>query len=346
MKFEEMRKLVINMRDRRPVWAIPPEAVDAIRAALPEGWECTVVDAYADGTGDGRFAGEETLEAVRGTEVFLGWGVPREVFLAARPSLRWAHSASAGVGGMLYPEMLASDVILTNSAGTHAEPIADTVLAMILHFARGLDFAVRLQTDARWDKGPWIGADTPAREIAGSTVGLLGLGGIGEAVARRARALGMRVVATRRSAGEGPEGVEIFRGEGALDRLLAASDWLVVTVPRTPSTDGMIGERELGLLPRGAVVINVSRGGVVNEAALVAALRSGRVRGAGLDVFEEEPLPADSPLWGLPNTLLLPHVSATSHRFWQRETDLIVRTIRRYLAGDPLVNTVDKQAGY
>ena len=159
----------------------------------------------------------------------------------------------------------------------------------------------------------------------------------------------MGAVATNvfgRSAGEGPKGVEILRGEGALDRLLAASDWLVVTVPRTPSTDGMIGERELGLLPRGAVVINVSRGGVVNEAALVAALRSGRVRGAGLDVFEEEPLPADSPLWGLPNTLLLPHVSATSHRFWQRETDLIVRNIRRYLAGDPLVNTVDKQAGY
>jgi phosphoglycerate dehydrogenase-like enzyme len=156
----------------------------------------------------------------------------------------------------------------------------------------------------------------------------------------------MRIVATRRSRNEGPPGVEVLTGEGALDRLLSISDYLVVTVPRTPETEGMIGARELALLPGHAVVINVSRGDVVDEAALAQALRSGALRGAGLDVFREEPLPPESPLWGLPNALLLPHVSGTSHRFWRRETDLIVTNLRRYLAGEPLLNSVDKQAGY
>ncbi|HET7228441.1 MAG TPA: D-2-hydroxyacid dehydrogenase [Longimicrobium sp.] len=340
------RRLVINLRDHRPVWAIPPWAVDEIRAALPEDWECVVVDADADGTGDGRGAAPEAVEAARGAEVYLGWGVPREVFAAAGRALRWAHSASAGVGGVLYPAMVASDVILTNSAGTHAEPIADTVLAMILHFARGFDYAVRAQAERRWDKGPWVAADAPVRELAESTVGLIGLGGIARAVARRAVALGMRVVATRRSSTDGPAGVEVLAGEGALGRLLSVSHFLVVAVPRTGETEGMIGAAELARLPAGAVVINVSRGDVIDEDALIAALGEGRLRGAGLDVFQREPLPPQSALWTLPNTLVLPHVSGTSHGFWRRETDLVLGNVRRYLAGEPLLNTVDKQAGY
>jgi phosphoglycerate dehydrogenase-like enzyme len=342
----ERRRLVVNLRDRRPVWAIPPSCVDEIRAALPDDWECVVVDAFADGTGDGREAGGEATGAARGAEIYLGWGVPREILMTAGGALRWAHSASAGVGGVLYREMRESPVVLTNSAGTHAEPIADTVLAMMLHFARGIDFAVRAQAERRWDKSPFDAGDTPVRELADATVGLLGLGGIGQAVARRASALGMRVVATRRSSAEGPPGVEVMTGDDRLERMLAASDYLVVTVPRTAETEGMIGARELALLPRGAVLVNVSRGDVVDEAALVAALRSGRLRGAGLDVFAAEPLPAGSPLWSLSNALVLPHVSGTSPRFWRRETDLIVANLRRYLSGQPLVNTVDKHAGY
>jgi phosphoglycerate dehydrogenase-like enzyme len=342
----ERRRLVVNLRDRRPVWAIPPWAIEEIRGALPDGWECVAVDAFADGTGDGRAAGPEVLDAVRGAEVYLGWGVPREVFLAAGGGLRWAHSASAGVGGALYPEMRESDVVLTNSAGTHAEPIADTVLAMMAYFARGLDYGVHAQAERRWDKAPFDTDDSPVRELAECTVGLLGLGGIGRAVARRCTALGMRVVATRRSSAEGPPGVDVLSGEGALERMLAVADYLVVTVPRTEETEGMIGARELRRLPKNAVLINVSRGDVVDEEALVEALGTGVLRGAGLDVFAAEPLPPESPLWALPNALLLPHVSGTSHRFWRRETDLILGNLRRYLSGEPLLNTVDKQAGY
>ncbi len=341
-----MRRLVVDLDDRRPLVAIPDWALERIRAAVPDDWEVVVVDETADATGDGGEPTPAALRAVRGAEVYLGYGIPPSLFTAAGDTLRWAHSGAAGVGGSLHEAMLASDVVLTNSAGIHAEPIADTVLAFILHFARGLDRAVRLQAEGRWDKGAWEEADAPVRELTELTLGVHGLGGIGRAVARRGAALGMRVVATRRRAGDAPEGVELFTGDGGLERLLDASDVLVVTVPRTRETEGSIGAAELARLPGGATVVLISRGGVVDEDALVEALRSGRIRGAGLDVFAREPLPAESPLWGLPNTLLTPHISGASHLFWRRQTELIAENIRRYLAGTPLLNTVDKQAGY
>lgn len=335
----------MNLRERRPLWDIPEWAVEEIRAAVPDDWECVVIDEPADARGDGGGVSPAVLEAVRGAEVYLGYGVPREMFDAAG-KLRWAHSGSAGVGGSLYPEMRDSEVVLTNSAGVHAEPIADTVLAMVLHFARGIDWAVRAQAARRWDKEPFEAVDAPVRELAESTLGIVGLGGIGRAVARRGVALGMRVLATRRSSAEGPDGVEVLAGDGALDRMLAETDCLVVTVPQTEKTRGMIGAREIALLPDHAVVVNVSRGGIIDEEALAAALAEGTLRGAGLDVFAKEPLPEESPLWGLPNVLITPHVSGTSHRFWRRETDLIVENLRRWLSGEPLLNTVDKHAGY
>lgn len=340
------RRLVVNLREPRPIHDIPAWAVEEIRAAVPADWEVVVIEEAADSRGDGGGVAPAVLEAVRGAEVYFGYGIPRELLEAAGGGLRWVHSGSAGVGGSLHEAMRASGVVFTNSAGVHAEPIADTVLAMVLHFARGLDFAVRLQAEARWDQGPFVAAGAPVRELAECTLGVLGLGGIGAAVARRGVALGMRVVAFRRSGRPGPEGVEVAGGEGALERVLPGLDYLVVTVPQTEATRGMIGAREIALLPERAVVINVARGAVVDEGALAEALRSGRLRGAGLDVFAVEPLPAASPLWGLPNVLVTPHVSGTSHRFWRRQTDLVVGNLRRYLAGEPLLNTVDKQAGY
>ncbi|HEU4880780.1 MAG TPA: D-2-hydroxyacid dehydrogenase [Longimicrobium sp.] len=348
------RRLVLNMAEERPIYSIPGWAVEEIRAALPDGWEMTVIEEPADGRGDGGAAdspgARAAMEAVRGAEVYVGFGVPEALFHAATAApdgrLRWAHSGSAGVGGALYAAMRASEVVLTNSAGIYAEPMADTVLAMILHFARALDVAVRGQAERRWDQAPYHTLDAPVRELSESTLGIVGLGGIGRAVARRGVALGMTVLATRRRGTEAPEGVEVLRGPGALDQILPRSDYLVIAVPQTSETRAMIGARELALLPRGAVLVNVARGGVVDEAALIAALRGGALRGAGLDVYATEPLPPDSPLWGLPNVMVLPHVSGTSHRFWRRQTDLITQNLRRYAAGEPLLNTVDKNAGY
>jgi phosphoglycerate dehydrogenase-like enzyme len=287
--------------------------------------------------------------------------MPRELFLAAtreNAQLRWVHSATAGIGSMLYAEMLASDVLLTNSAGIHAPPMAETVMGMILHFARGLDVAVRAQADGVWAAHRFEEEPGVAREIAGATVGIVGLGGIGREVAWRARALGMQVVAVRRrgmgagasagaSASVGDEWeTAVLRGADALRTLLAGSDYVVVAVPSTRETRGMIGAAELAALRPGAVLINVARGDIVDEDALVEALRGGRLRGAALDVFRTEPLPPESALWTLPNVLITPHVSGTTDRFWARETELITENVARYLGGRALRNIVDKRVGY
>ena len=297
-----------------------------------------MVDAPADGQGDGGGGSPEALAAVCGAEAYLGFGVPRDLFVAATTPpdghLRWAHSASAGVGASLYPEMRTSDVILTNSAGVYAPAIAETVMAVLFFFARGLDFAVRAQAERRWDKTPFDDTESPVGELGEATLGIVGFGGIGHEVARRAEAMGMEVLALRRSGGI------------PLDELLPRSDYLLLSLPETPETRGMIGAAELAKLPKGAVLVNVGRGSVLDEGALVQALRSGRLRGAGLDVFAREPLPEDSPLWATPGVLVLPHISGASPYFWTRQLDLIRDNLHRYLAGRPLRNVVDKAAGY
>lgn len=312
--------------------------MEAIEGALPADWELEVVAAPANGEGDGGSVTPEALQAVRGAEVYIGFGIPRELFLAAitHPGsrLRWVHSASAGVGGSLYPEMRDSEVILTNSAGVYAPAIAETVIALLFHFARGLDFAVRAQAQRRWDKVPFDDSASPVGELAGSTLGIVGFGGIGREVAGRAEALGMHVLPLRRTGGV------------PLEELLPQSDYLLLAAPETPATRGLIGARELALLPPGAVIVNVGRGSVLDEASLTDALRTGRLRGAGLDVFAREPLPPESSLWTLPNVLVLPHVSGASPHFWRRQTDLVRENVGRYLAGRPLRNVVDKSAGY
>jgi phosphoglycerate dehydrogenase-like enzyme len=344
------RRLVLNLRDDRPVWAMPDWTVEEIRAALPAEWEVLDLHVPADGRGDGGGVAEPVLEAVRGAEVYMGYGAPPELFRAAtRPPdgrLRWVHSGAAGVRASLHRAMVESEVILTNSAAIHAAPIADTVMAMVFHFARGLDVAVRAQARREWAREPFEAADAPVREIAGASLGIVGLGGIGREVARRAAALGMHVLATRRSEAPGPPEVEMVTGPDPLASMLPRCDYLVVSVPDTPATRGLIGRARLEALPPHAVVINVARGTVLDEDALAEQLESGRLRGAGLDVFRTEPLPPDSPLWTLANVLVTPHVSGTTDRFWRRQTDLILANLGRYLEGRAMLNVVDKRAGY
>lgn len=340
-----MSRLVIDLADARPVFALPDHVVASIRSAAPD-WDVTVVDAATSGTGDGAHrASPAALDAVRaGAEVYMGFGVPAEL-LGAGSTLRWVHSGAAGVRGSLTPAMRDSDVVFTNSAGIHGPPVAETVIGYLLHFARGLDHAVRSQHEARWDTSVFDAEDAPVRELSASTVGVVGLGGIGREVARRAKALGARVVGTRRRP-EPVDGVELLRGSDGLDRLLAESHYVVLTVPETEETAGFVDAGALARMRRGAVLVNVSRGGLVDEAALVAALESGRLRGAALDVFATEPLPDGHPLWHAPGTLITPHTSAYTHRFWEREAELLLDNLRRYRAGEPLRNVVDKAAGY
>jgi phosphoglycerate dehydrogenase-like enzyme len=341
------RRVVLNFRETRPVWSAPDEVLARIAGAFPRDWIVEIVRARADGRGDGGSVSAEALAAVKNAEVYMGFGVPVEILRGAGPTLRWVHTGTAGVGALLYPEMRTADVILTNSAGIHAPPIADTVMGMILHFARGLNHVVRAQARSVWDTTPFERAiDGSIFELAGATLGLIGLGGIGNEVATRAIALGMHVSAVRRSDAPGPEGVTMLRGDDALRQLLEASDVVLVALPSTDATRGLLDRTALEKLGRNAILINVSRGDIIDEDALIDVLREDRIRGAALDVFRIEPLPPESPLWQLPNVLITPHISGTTPRFWEREAALILDNIARYLSSKPLRNVVDKQAGY
>lgn len=342
-----MSKIVMDLEDRRPAWAPPAWVAEEIRSAMPPGWVLEVLETPADGSGDGVANPDAGLvEVVQGAEVYLGYGIPASI-LRSCPSLRWVHSAAAGVRGSLTPEMRASPVIFTNSRGIHGPPMGDTALAMILYFARGLDFAVTAQAKGEWNPGPFFRADHPLVELASSTVGIFGYGGVGQEVGKRVLALGGRVLAyDLRPLASDPPRLEALHGREGFLRLLSESDFLVLCAPQTPRTEGLFDAEALARLKPGAVLVNLSRGALVDEEALVQALREGRLRGAALDVFSTEPLPHGHPLWSLPNVLLTPHVSAVSRRFWRRQTDLIVENLRRYLAGEPLLNVVDKVAGF
>ncbi len=343
-----MSRIVLDLNDRRPIWTVPSWAVQEIEAALPEGWELYVAAGEADGSGDGSGeASPEIVEAVKGATVYVGLGIPADVLEAGGGSLRWVHTGAAGVGGSLTPELRESGVHFTNSAGIHGPPMAETVTGMILHFARGLDLALQGQREGRWRHEPFLAADTPVREVAGSTVGILGLGGIGTEVAERLAALGAKVLGWKRNPAPAPPYVsELLTGEEGRERILTASDVVVVTVPETRETRGLLDGAALRRMKEGALLVNVSRGGLVDTSALVELLRSGHLRGAALDVTDPEPLPDGHPLWELPNVLITPHVSAVSRGFWRRQTDLIVENLQRFVAGSPLRNAVDLEAGY
>ena len=340
------RRLVVDLAATRPVWRAPETFVAALRAAAGDDWDVAAVSTPVSSDGDGGGGSPEAVAVARGAEVYIGYGLPPGVLEAARGTLRWAHSAAAGVSASLGGLLAASDVVLTNSAGVHAEPMAEWAVGAVLHFFRGFDRVVRAQAEGRWAKDDLTAAPAVLREVAGSTAAVFGLGGVGAAVARRLVGLGARVRAVRRRPERGgPPGVEVLPVERLADALEGA-DVLVVAAPLTGSTRGALGEAELGRLARGAVVVHLSRGKVLEEAALVAALASGRVGAAALDVFAEEPLPAGHPFWTHPRVLVCPHVSAVSPRFWERELALVLDNWARHRGGRALRNRVDLAAGY
>jgi phosphoglycerate dehydrogenase-like enzyme len=342
------RRLVIWMHsDRYSAWRIPENLVEELRAEAGEDWsvEALRVPAFAGGDGAGRAPGD-VLTAVADAEVYFGFGIPPEI-LAGAPQLRWAHSGAAGVRGTLYPAMRASNVVLTNSAGIYADPLAEWAIAAMLHFARGFDLAIAGVRDGGWPYDAMAGAGSPLRELAGSLVGVIGYGGIGRAVGMRAAALGARVWAVRAHPDRQPlPEVERRFGPDELDEVLEVADWVVLAVPETGRTTAWIGAERLARMRPGAVLMNLSRGGIVDEAALADALRAGALRGAALDVFRAEPLPSGSPLRGLDNVLLTPHTGSISPRFWERQGALMLRNLGHWKAGRPLENRVDKERGY
>ena len=338
----------MDLAARAKNWALPPEGEETILGATPKGWRVHVVQDLTSSDGDGpREPSAESIDAIREADVYFGFGVPKPLFLAAR-KLRWVHSAAAGVGNALFPEMIASEVLLTNSAGMHAVPIAEYVVAGVLHFFRGLDVAAEQQRDARWDKSFFTAVGSPVREVGGARVLIVGAGGIGGQVATRLTALGAACVGVRRHPERGtPPGFERVVGSQDLDRELPTADVVVLAAPLTQESRGFLTAERLGRMKQGAILVNVARGALVDQDALAHVLRSGHLRGAVLDVFREEPLASDSPLWQLRSALLSPHISPVSPgRFWPRALELFCDNWRRYDRGERLRNLVDKQAGY
>jgi glyoxylate/hydroxypyruvate reductase A len=259
------------------------------------------------------------------------------------PRLRWVQATSAGIGQMLLRTgLIRRPLVFTTASGVHATPLAEFVVLALLAFAKDLPRLVRDQAAHRWER--YCG-----RELRGSTVGIVGLGRVGREIARSCGALGMRVIATRRTAPEPAarvDGVDLVLPPAHLSVILREADALVLACPHTPDTEGLIGERELRSMKRGAVLINIARGAIVDEPALIAALEDGHLGGAALDVARREPLAVDSPLWDLPNVLISPHSASTADTENAKLTDLFCENLRRYLRGDELLNVFDRDRLY
>jgi len=286
---------------------------------------------------------KEILDSVKDTSVLVGWLFDKEIFNSAK-ELVWVHAASAGVDRFLFPEFVKSPVILTNSSGIHRAPMSEVAVAFMLCFAKNIPAFMKLKAEKKWVKKP-----NPLRdidELTGKTLGVLGLGNVGMELSFRGKCFGMEVIAVDRRVVRRPSYIDEVMGLWGLDTLLAKSDYLVITVPLTSSSKHMIGERELRLMKSNAYIINISRGPVVEEKALVKALKEGWIAGAGLDVFEKEPLPMDSELWDLENVIVTPHISGGTPRYAERLTEIFCENLCRFLEGKTLINLVDKKEGY
>jgi phosphoglycerate dehydrogenase-like enzyme len=289
-------------------------------------------------------ADDDAWRKVRGQAgAVIGGGAPSAEDLAAAKQLRWIQATSAGVEAFMTPELAERDLVLTNFSGIHASNIADHVLALVFAFARDLKTLLARQARHEWPEGD---DELTTFEPSGQTLGIVGLGDIGEALAQKAHGLGMRVLALQRHPYNPPPSIErVITGDG-LAELLGESDHVVLCLPLTDSTRHIIGREELGQMRRGAYIYNIGRGGLIDQEALIDALRDGTLAGAGLDVTDPEPLPADSPLWDLPNAIVTGHTAAATPLLWERGIELVIDNVRRFLADEQLRNVVNTKAGY
>lgn len=270
-------------------------------------------------------------------EIFYGYHSP-EVFAHA-PKLKWIQSSAAGLDKMLVPELVNRGLIITNASGIHACAVAECAWALTLAIGRCLHTFARQQQEHVWKWGPLY-------DMFGGTAGIIGLGGIGRQYARVARAFDMRVIAVDPHVREKPDTVAELWLMDRLPELLRQADVVLVSCPYTPETRYLINRDGLALMKPTAIIVNIARGGIIDEAALIDALKAGRLAGAGLDVTETEPLPADSPLWDTPNLVISPHCGGLSSHRMRKLIEFFCDNLRRYQAGQPLRNLVDQRKGY
>lgn len=295
-----------------------------------------------------RFANrEQTSERITDAHILACGGISSEA-LAAGHNLRWLAFWSAGLDGKITSEMTNRNLLVTNASGVHGPNIAEHVLAWMLMFTREMPFYLRQQIAGNYGGGDNSGR-AGANELTGQTLGIVGLGRIGEALTQRAKSFDMRVVGTKRNPTASYESAihpDAVYAPEELPRLLAESDHVCVCLPHTPETEHTINAKMLAYMKSTAYFYNIGRGKVVDEAALVAALQNGKIAGAGLDVFETEPLPAESPLWKMENVLITPHVSGATPHYFSRFAAQFAANLKRYQNREPLQNLYDPQKGY
>ena len=327
-------KLLIVVHHRLPLWNVPAWFADRLGREFPD-LEIVNRDSYN---------GIET--DLRDAEVIFTISLRPEQ-LAAAPTLHWIHAPTAAVHQFLFPELINSDVLLTNSREVHGPVVAEHVMALMFALAKKIPKAVRFQQKRVWGQEAMWTEGVHLQELANATLGLVGVGSIGRRVAQMASAMGMRVIAVREHVDKvTPPGVEAVFPVVELDKLLNQSDYVVLAAPLTSATQGLINARALTVMKPSAYLINVGRGPQVDEAALAEALHERRIAGAALDVFEKEPLPSDSPLWGLDNLLITPHTAGLTDKLWDRHYELFSENLRRYLSAQTLQYVVDKHKGY
>ena len=309
-----------------------PGLLETIQSALP-GQQTEIIVAADD---------DALAQALPGADILFGLRLNPDL-MPLTGSLRWIQTLSAGVEKLVSPALIDSDIVITNASGAHAPQISEHVLAMLLAFACNLPGAYRAQLDSEWGRP---GVTDSLFELEGKTLSVVGLGDLGDAVAVKARAFGLNILAIRNRPTAKPAYVDEIFSSADLSGLLSRSDFVVDTLPLTPATRHIFGAAEFGQMRDTAYFFNAGRGGTVDQDALISALQSGAIAGAGLDVTDPEPLPASSPLWKLANVLITSHYSGNSPRVRERYTRIFVDNLVRFDAGEPLANVVNPSAGY
>ncbi len=274
-------------------------------------------------------------------EVFFGFHLKKEFYNKAI-NLRWIHLASAGVDNTLPPEAFKSRIRITCSKGFHVSAMAETAIGMMLALARNLNIARDFQIKKRWD---FHGVADNIFNLEGKTLGIVGAGRVGRAIATRARCFKMKIIGISRT-GRRVNGFEQVKSTKYLHWLLKESDILIISLPLTEQTNNLISVKQFAIMKEGSYLINIARGAIVDQQALVNSLKSGRLAGAGLDVFAVEPLPEDSPLWGMTNVIITPHTAGMMPDYYEKITTLFLDNLEKYIKGRKLYGLVDKKRGY
>jgi len=284
-------------------------------------------------------------ENIGKANALIAWSIRPDQFVLAK-KLKWIHSPAAAVHQLMFPEMVASRVMVTNAREIHAPVVAEHALSVMLALAKRLPSAVLMQSRKHWGQREMLENVPPVREVRGATVCVIGMGSIGREFTCRAKAMEMKVIGVRHEPKKGNEGADEIYGLDELHKVLPRADYVLLSVPLTRATHKLMNAEHISWMKKDSYLINVGRGPLIEDKALISALRENRIAGAALDTFDEEPLPESSSYWGMENVLITPHIAAVTHRLWERHWEQITENLRRYDAGEPLLGAVDKSKGY